>query len=63
VFSSRGSAKNFKATDFASAVSESITVCASVYDERVCGKLAQMPDIKTGVCSYHESNRSAWCNC
>ena len=61
--SSRGSAKNFKATDFASAVSESITVCASVDDERVCGKVAQMPNNKAAVCSHHESNRSAGCNC
>jgi hypothetical protein len=57
--SSRGSAKNLKATDFASAVSESIAVCASVYNERVCGELAQMPDNQTAICSYHESNRSA----
>lgn len=61
--SSRGSAKNFKATDFASAVSESITVCALVYNERVCGKVAQMREPKEAVWSHHESNRSAGCNC
>jgi len=63
MFSSRGFAKNFKATDFASSVSESITLCASLYDERVCGKGAQMPNNKTAVRSRHESNRSAGCNC
>jgi hypothetical protein len=63
ISSSRRSATNFKATDFASAVSESITVCASVYDERVWGKVAQMPDTKKAVCSHHESNRGAGCNC
>jgi hypothetical protein len=57
--SSRGSAKNFKATEFASAVSESITVCASVYNERVCGKAAQLPGTKKAVCSRHKSNRGA----
>jgi hypothetical protein len=61
--SPRGSAKNFKTTDFASAVSESITVFASIYNERVCGKLAQVPDSKTAGCSHHESNRGAGCNC
>ena len=60
---SRGSAKNFKATDFASAVSESTTVCALVYDERVWGKVAQVPDNNAAVRSHRESNRSAWCNC
>jgi hypothetical protein len=33
--SSRGSPKNFKATDFFNTVSESITVRASGYDERI----------------------------
>jgi hypothetical protein len=61
--SSRGSAKNFKATDFANAVSEPITVCALVYNERICGKLVQMPDNETAICSRHESNRSAGRNC
>jgi len=60
--SSRGSAKNFKATDFASGVSESITVCASVYNERVCGKLVKVPDGKTRIRSYQESNRGAGFN-
>jgi hypothetical protein len=61
--SSRESPKNFKATDFVSAVSESITGCASVYDERVRGKVAEMSDNETAVCSHHESNRSAGRNC
>jgi len=47
--SSRGSAKNFKAAAFESAVSESITVCAAVYNERVCGEVAELPDNKTAV--------------
>jgi hypothetical protein len=59
----RGSAKNFKATYFFSAVSESITVCAWVYDEGVSGKVAEMSDNKVAVCSDHESNRSAARNC
>jgi hypothetical protein len=61
--SSRGPTKNFKATDFCVAVSESITVCASVYDERVWRKVAETSDNKTAVCSHHESNRSAGRNC
>lgn len=61
--SSRGSSKNFKAIDFASAVSESITACTSFHNERVCGELAQMPDSRKGVCCHHESNRSAVCEC
>jgi hypothetical protein len=61
--SSRGSAMNFKAADFAGAVSQSITVGTSLYDERVCGKLAQMADDRKAVCSHHEPNRSAVCNC
>jgi hypothetical protein len=60
---SRRSPKNFKATDFFTAVSEPITVCASAYDERVWGKVAEMSDNKTAVCSHHESNRRAGRNC
>jgi hypothetical protein len=60
---SRGSAMNFEPADFASAVSQSITVCTSLYDERVGGKLAQMTDSRKAVCSHHESNRGAMCNC
>jgi hypothetical protein len=61
--SSRGPTKNFEATEFASAVSQSITPCALVYNERVCGQLAQMREPKEAVCSHHESNRSARCYC
>jgi hypothetical protein len=63
MFSSRGSAKNFKAIDFASAISESNTVRTSLYNERVCGKLAQMPDSRKTVCSQYEPNGCAVCNC
>jgi hypothetical protein len=63
MFPSRGFEKKLKATDFASSVSESITVCALVYNERVCGQLAQMRQPEDAVCSHHESNRSARCNC
>src|ERR1700720_1423457 len=61
--SSRGSAKNFEVIDFASAVSESITVRTSLYNERVCGKLAQMPDSRKTVGSQYEPNGCAVCNC
>ena len=60
--SSRVSAKNFKATDFASAVSQSITVRISLYHERVCGKPGQMPDNKKAVRSHDETNRRAVCD-
>jgi hypothetical protein len=61
--SSRGSTKNFEATEFASAVSQSITACALVYNERVRGQFAQMRQLEEAVCSHHESNRSSRCNC
>ena len=61
--SSRGSAMNFEATNFAGAVSQSITVSTSLYNERVCGKLAEMPDNRKAVCSHYEPNCGAMCNC